>query len=135
MKSGSLCSNRLLLCAQYNSFEVTKLYLSTVVLGDWMTQIKQNGDSSVNDMHQQMVAPLETLITHVNDAVVTTYTKLLSFLTELHDFTGNSSIEALARSMKIWRKPVPNLELPKVIKSDVMAKVVFGGAMRRHEVS
>ena len=101
---------------QYTGLEMTKIQLAKTVLGDRMLTVGQNGDNAVNDVNEQIIAPLETLIADIEDRIVTAYTQLLAFLTELYAITGNNAaVETFARSLQIWRKPLPNLELPNVL--------------------
>jgi len=80
-----------------------------------MLTVEQNGDTAVNDVSDQIIAPIVTLISDVEDRIVAAYTQLLAFLTEFYIDTGNNlAVETFARSLQIWRKPVPNLELPNV---------------------
>lgn len=110
----------------YSQNAISKLTLDDRLLSGTSLDMKQKIDKVIQDINQQVVAPLQNKISTTEEDIVVMYVNFLANLVTLENYTLGSEVEEYARSLKIWRKPNPDLEVPQVSKniSDRLLMVV-----------
>lgn len=98
----------------YTKNSITKLRLAEQLTSARSETLSQNISNVVEDISQQIVGPLQNKITSIEENIAVMYLTFLEYFVKLSDYTQNPDVEKYARSLQIWRKPAPNLEVPEV---------------------
>lgn len=98
----------------YSRNSITKLKLAEQLTSDTSEKMSQLISNVVQDISQHIVVPLQNKITSTEESIAVMYITFLEYCVRLADYTHNRDVEKYARSLDIWRKPTPNLEVPEV---------------------
>jgi len=100
----------------YSKNAIMKLDLAKQLNSERSATLSQDITNVVQDISQQIVVPLQNKITSTEDSIAVMYLTFLEYCVKLSNYTMNSEVERYARSLQMWRKPIPELEIPEVGK-------------------
>lgn len=76
----------------------------------------------INDITQRVVVPILETMTNTEQSITKLYQDYLQNLIRLDNSAEFTNFQEYARTMKIWRKPTVNLEMPEVILNNIFLK-------------
>ena len=83
----------------------------------WVVQVgmMQQVETTIEDISQLLIGPIQSTLSLTQQRVTDSYVTLLQYVTRLNNLsTTDAEVNSYARGLQIWRKPLPNLELPQV---------------------
>ena len=108
----------------YSRNLISKINLVDYLHSDVMTAMTKDVENVIEDIVQHVVSPIQDAMFALNPVIVENFNRFIAILTRLSNFTANNEeIEDFARSLQIWQKPLPNLEVPGVSSRFVCFKL------------
>lgn len=99
----------------YSQNTISKSELASQICSPKQLDLMEQVAATVSDIDQLIVVPVEAAMNGVQQKITDAYVRMLQYITRFDYFISSPVIDTYARSLQIWRKPVPNLESPEVI--------------------
>lgn len=104
----------------YCNNSLTKRLLSTKFLEEVSSLVTFHADSAVSNLDTYVISEITGIIGTTEKKVISAYSQLISFLSQLKSFlpSGLTAADDFARKLRLWKRPVPMLQDKEVRPSD-----------------